>query len=1016
MLKVVCGPFPALEDAFAARVAELRPGPGAPPLLVVAPSRRLADRLQRLLVVERGLALAGVHFHTFHSLAAALLEDEELPGDLLSDPDFHDAVVEGLLDAAPEVAGPSERRPAALAAAARSSLRDLMDAGVEPAAAAGLLAEGLLRDTVEASRLAALLGLQAAYESKLASLGVLPPSALTRLATEAAPRSAFLAGFREALYYGFYDLTGRQLAFFEAVCSAAPVRLYFPYRRGRPAYKFAEGFYELALAASGPEHLDAPASSRALGPALDALFDPGAPPAAPAGRVEVVSASGARDEAWAAAKACADWGASGLAWEDMAVSARSLEPYRAALAEAFAAEGIPLDLEAEEPVLRQPLARAALDLLSLRRRDFPAALLDELAASPYFRAAPPARAALWRRLIAGLGIRSGWLQWRGKLESRSGGPIELQPRQVADGRPGFLVPAADAGALWSYVSGLRERLDDPPAPWSERARSARALLGESLGLPAQPLAAEADAWEAVHGALDALAAFDRLGRPCAWDEFLDAFERKLSRASRSAGSGRRGVRALDAMDLRGQRCRGLALLGLQEGLFPRRVGEDPLLSDAARAALRHPGGWWIATKGTGHEEERLLFALAAGSAAESLTLVFPRSDEDGKPRVPSTYLRELCRAAGLPPPAEGARRVPRPPAARLASCPPELLTPREAALLAALTGGSAAAALAAAGAEAPGLADLEDAAAALADRDAPAGPRDGLTRPVAAEAAGWRREGLSPTALDTLAACPFRFFAGRVLGLPEPEEPSGRGELDPATRGRLYHSVLERARTQGVEAALAGVFAENDWRALGLYPLLWEALREEMGAHVRAFADWDARRLASLGLSPLASEKKLEGAPPEGAPAGVPWRGTVDRVEADEKTRRFRVTDFKTKASARWKDPARKAEEGESHQLPVYAELAARWLGEGWSFDGASLLFVESAEEREQSIAPEQWKELRAAFFERVARRLESAADGRFPIRPDTREMGHCAHCGFAAACRKTHGPSVARAARLPRP
>lgn len=1016
MLKVVCGAFPALEDAFVARVRELKPGPGGKPLLVVAPSRRLADRLERLLVVEKGLALAGVHFHTFHSLAAALLEDEELPGDLVSDPDFHDAVVEGLLDAAPEVAGPAERRPAALAAAARSSLRDLADAGVEPAAAAALLSEGLLRDEDEAKRLAALLGLQAAYEKKLAGLGVLPPSALTRLAAEAAPRSAFLAGVSEALYYGFYDLTGRQLAFFEAVCSAVPARLYFPYRKGRPAYRFADGFYDLALAAHDPQHLDSPSSASALGHALDGLFDPGAKPVAPAGTVEVVSASGARDEAWAAAKACAKSAAAGVPLEELAVCARSLEPYRAALAEAFAAEGLPLDLSAEEPVLRQPLARAALDLLSLRRRDFPASLLDELCASPYFRAAPPQRAALWRRLIAGLGIRSGWLQWRGKLEARSAGPIELMPRRVADGRLGFLVSAADAGALWGYVSGLRERLGEGLAPWSERAKEARALLGESLGLPAQPLPAESDAWEAVNSALDALEGFDRLGRDCSWDDFLDAFERKLSRAGRSAGSGRRGVRALDAMDLRGQRCHGLVLLGLQEGLFPRRVSEDPLLSDSARAALRHPGGWWIATKGTGHEEERLLFALAAGCATHSLTLVFPRSDEDGKPRVPSTYLRELCRAAGLPPPGEGARRIPRPPAARLASCPPDLLTPREAALSAALSGGSAAEALSAAGVDAPGLAELEDAAAKLADRDAPAGPRDGLTRPVAAELAQWRRDGLSPTTLDTLAACPFRFFAERVLGLPEPEEPRGRGELDPATRGQLYHAVLERSRTKGLEQALKEVFAENDWRVLGLYPLLWEALREEMSAHVRAFAEWDAQRLADLKLVAHASEKKLAGSPPEGAPAGVPWRGTVDRIETDEKGKRFRVTDFKTKLSTRWKDPAKKAAEGESHQLPIYAELAKAWLGEDWTFDGASLLFVETADEREQSITPAQWKELRAPFLDRLAKRLESAADGRFPIRPDPREMGHCTYCSFDAACRKTHGPSVARAARLPRP
>ncbi len=205
MLQVICGDFAALEDAFAARIAALRPGPGEAPVLVVAPSRRLADRLERLLVVEKGLALAGVHFHTFHSLAAALLEDEELPGDLVSDPDFHDAVVDGLLDAAPQFAGGRDARPAALAAAARASLRDLVDGGVDPAAARALLEEGLLRDEGEAGRLSAMLGLQAAYEARLAALGVLPPAALARLATEAAPRSAFLAGLKEALYYGFYD-------------------------------------------------------------------------------------------------------------------------------------------------------------------------------------------------------------------------------------------------------------------------------------------------------------------------------------------------------------------------------------------------------------------------------------------------------------------------------------------------------------------------------------------------------------------------------------------------------------------------------------------------------------------------------------------------------------------------------------------------------------------------------------------------------------------------------------------
>ncbi|MDE2490689.1 MAG: hypothetical protein KGM24_07560, partial [Elusimicrobia bacterium] len=670
-LQVVSGPFEALEDAFAARVAELKPGPGEPPLLVVAPSRALADRLERLLAVERGLPLLNVHFHTFRSLAAAICEDAGFPdGAFVSDPDFHDAVVDLVLDEAPIYGAARDLRPRALASSVRASLRDLVDAGVDPRQVADSFGDELLRDEAERERLVALLSVLAAYEAKLASLGVLPPSALVEAAAARAGESRWLAGFREALYYGFYDLTGLQADAFEAVTSALPARLYFPYRRGHPAFRFVDDFFAVKLAGRPAQDLSRPGGAgTALGPALDALFDPAAPPArVPEERLAVVSASGARDEAWAAAKEAAHLAAAGVPCAEIAVIARVLEPYRAALSDAFAEEGVPLDLGAGEPLLRRPLARAALDLLTLRRRDFPARTVEDLCASPYFAGVRPARAANWRRLIEHLGVRAGWLQWRGKLEPRVGAPVELQPRRVAEGRPGFEVPAADAAALWDFLSGTRDALGGPPAAWSERAAQARALLSARLALPDDASAEERAAWDAVGRALDELAAFDRLGVPCAWEDFLDAFERKLVRASAPAGGGSLGVRALDAMDARGHRFRAAILLGLKEKLFPRQVQEDPILRDSARAALRHPGGWWIGRKAAGHEEERLLFYLAAACARERLVLVYPRSDESGRAEVPSTYLRELCRAAGRPAPGEGGeRRVPRPPAERLRS-------------------------------------------------------------------------------------------------------------------------------------------------------------------------------------------------------------------------------------------------------------------------------------------------------------------------------------------------------------
>ncbi|PIR15139.1 MAG: hypothetical protein COV48_16000, partial [Elusimicrobia bacterium CG11_big_fil_rev_8_21_14_0_20_64_6] len=570
------------------------------------------------------------------------------------------------------------------------------------------------------------------------------------------------------------------------------------------------------------------------------------------GRVVVVSASGARDEAWAAAKETLRLLNEGVPAHEIAVVARTLEPYRLALAEAFASEELPLDLSCGEPVLRHPSAKAALDLLTLRARDFPARTVEDLSGSPYFTGAEAKRTAKWRRLIDALGIRAGWLQWRGKLEPRTGGPVELRPHRVREGLPGEIIPAEDAKALWSFVSGLRETLGEPPATWSVRSEQARVLLAAHLRLPPDAGTAERDAWGAVQDALSELAAFDRLGEPCSWEDFLDSFERKLSRATRDAGDGRLGVRALDAMDARGQRFRAVVLIGLKEKLFPRQVLEDPLLRDGARAALRHPAGYWIGRKAAGHEEERLLFYFAAASAKERLVLVYPRSDEAGKASVPSTYLRELCRAAGLPAPGEDdTRRVPRQPAERLRSAPPDLLTPREAGLLSVFDGGSPDPALGAAD-----LAEALDRVAALNDRGAP-GAYDGLTRPIAVELAKLRKSGLSPTAMDLYATCPFRFFAARVLGLGEREEGSDRGELTPQARGLVYHAVLERfysglseVEWEGkkdwgpvFDAAAGLVFGENDWRALGLYPLLWESARIDMSARLRSFIEWDLERL-----------------------------------------------------------------------------------------------------------------------------------------------------------------------------
>ncbi len=997
MLSVLYGPFqPDLEAAFVAKLRELAARPRRGPVLIVAPSRRMADRLERLAAVETGLSLVGFRFHTFHSLALEIVDEEGL-GELalVSDPVFHDRVVDELLrEGGFFGVSASGYRPRALAGAVRASLRDLIDAGVSAEDIAENFGEAPVESEAERKRLAALLALSSAYERRLSELKVCSSSGVTREAARRCGDSRVLAAASEVLYYGFYDLTGLQLDFFEAVAARCETTLFFPYRRAHPAFRFADELFEEKLLARAKPAPPAGASPAAAA-ALDSLFRPEAAPAALGDdALRVISASGARDELWACAKEIARLVAEGYcAYEDVAVLARSLEPYRAAAAEVFAENEIPVDLRADEPLLRHPLAKCCFHLLMMRRRDFPAAAALDLLGSPYFK---DGRAG-WRRLIEELGIRGGFLQWQGKLEARA-------------------AKDADAASLWELVSSWREELSRPGASWSDLSRRCETLLERRLR-PVRPTPEESEVWEAVLSCVRSLAGFDRLGSVPRMEEFLECLEEKLRRASRPTASGARGVRVLDVMDARGDAFGVTFLLGLKERFFPRQIEEDALLRDATRDALRRAAGYSIARKLAGYDEERLLFYLAAASARKRFYCVYPRSDESGKAEVPSLYLRELCRCAGLPF-GERERRVPRQPADRLRESALDSLSPRELSLRLSLDGGDAPGALDALGRADPLLSAGLAALPRLNARGAP-GPFDGIVGEPADYLERWRRRGVSPKALDAFAECPFAFFAQRLLELGSDDDALELGDFDGKTRGTIYHAILERFHGGApLDGAIEAVFQENDWKRLGLYPVLWRAAKEAMTENLRAFVAWDEARLRELGLRPLWREKELSGELPGGG--GLKLAGKIDRIDADAEGRKFWIVDYKSRwwGGLRSSSQGRLAAEiakGGMHQMPVYAELARQALGPGAEFLGASLRALEESPEttglpREQRYDAAQEKAEAPAFWARVREAVGRISSGRFPISPQDGEFGRCARCEFSGVCRKGHGPSRQRA------
>ena len=173
------------------------------------------------------------------------------------------------------------------------------------------------------------------------------------------------------------------------------------------------------------------------------------------------------------------------------------------------------------------------------------------------------------------------------------------------------------------------------------------------------------------------------------DELHLLLDRALDGAGADDLGGRGGgVQVLSVVEARGLTFEHLFLPGLNRGVFPRTIRQDPLLSDELRGVLARvlPD---VPIKQKGFDEERYLFAQLLASSPR-VTLSWPLADLEGRPALPVAAWSSGCPAASAsaraptsdrlgrrrsppcpPPPAHpaGLVRPPPPPSARPASTP-----------------------------------------------------------------------------------------------------------------------------------------------------------------------------------------------------------------------------------------------------------------------------------------------------------------------------------------------------------
>jgi CRISPR/Cas system-associated exonuclease Cas4 (RecB family) len=405
--------------------------------------------------------------------------------------------------------------------------------------------------------------------------------------------------------------------------------------------------------------------------------------------------------------------------------------------------------------------------------------------------------------------------------------------------------------------------------------------------------------------------------PVALEEVAEVLSERLRFLRRDPLAQRWGRVFVGAVDeARGREFGVVFLPGLAEGLFPQRVLEDPLLLDELREAVSAH----LPLRKQHVHEERMRLHLAVAAARDRLVVSYPRMEvAEARPRVPSFYALELPRAV------EGSL--------------PELKTFEDRAREAAPARLNWPAPKDAADA----IDDAEyDLVAIATARNSPGGarylveanphvarslrarwarwnrawrPADGLVTEDSAALEALREQRLeartwSPSSLEHFAMCPYKFALHGIYRLKPRDESEQLQQMDPRTRGALFHEIqfelfqdLQRAGLLPVneerlleslrraDAMLDQVAAKYQEILAPAIPRLWTSEIEDLRTDLRGWLQHVARN--DNDWEPVQFERAF-GDDPLTLAEGVNLRGRIDLIEKSVTREAFRVTDHKT--------------------------------------------------------------------------------------------------------------------------
>lgn len=252
---------------------------------------------------------------------------------------------------------------------------------------------------------------------------------------------------------------------------------------------------------------------------------------------------------------------------------------------------------------------------------------------------------------------------------------------------------------------------------------------------------------------------------------------------------------------------------------------------------------------------------------------------------------------------------------------------------------------------------------------------------------------LSASAYNSFVACPYQFFATRMLGLSKPEElsdlPEKRDYGDWLHRilARYHEALRERAiplderekLLRDITDAVFGDALERQPAALGYYARWQTALPAYLAwANEREQAGW---RFA-FGEHALETSLQWEG-------GQVTLYGRIDRIDEHADGARA-ILDYKARNMSSLRD---RLKEGEDHQLAFYGLLSAAPV------DSAHYVALEPDKNRTGDVRADRYAEWQQALREQIASAMQAVSRGA-PL-PASGIEKVCGYCDVRGLCRK---------------